>query len=86
MGYDSACSLTFHQITMTTPKKYALHSLLSKEDKLRALKRTNAILSAGYTIEQAQKRAGYNILHLRQWAEELGFPLINTKRSKYKPA
>jgi hypothetical protein len=71
---------------MNTPKKYALHSLLSKEDKLRALKRTNAILSGGYTIEQAQKRAGYNILHLRQWAEELGFPLINTKRSKYKPA
>ena len=71
---------------MNTPKKYALHSSLSKEDKLKALKRANAILSAGYTIEQAQKRAGYNILHLRPWAEELGFPLINTKRSKYKSA
>ncbi len=71
---------------MSTPKKYALHSSLSKEDKLRALKRTNAILSGGYTIEQAQRRVGYNIQFLRQWAEELGFPLINTKRSKYKTA
>lgn len=71
---------------MSTPKKYALHSSLSKEDKLRALKRTNAILSGGYTIEQAQKRAGYNIEDMRRWALELNFPLIVTKKSKYQAA
>lgn len=69
---------------MTTPKKYALHSKMSREDKLRILKRANAILSAGYIITQAEKRIGYNIDDMRKWAEELGFPLVATKRSKYK--
>ena len=71
---------------MTSPKKYALHSSLSKEDKLKALKRANAILSAGYTNEVAERRTGYNMIHMRKWAEELNFPLIITKKSKYKLA
>jgi hypothetical protein len=71
---------------MTSPKKYALHSSLSQADKLRALKRANAILSAGYTNEVTERRTGYNMVHMRKWAEELGFPLIITKKSKYKPA
>lgn len=70
----------------TGRKKYALHANLSKEDKLRALKRANAIMSAGYTIEQAQRRVGYNIDDMRKWALELNFPLVITKKSKYKPA
>ena len=71
---------------MNKPKKYALHSSMSREDKIRILKRANAILSAGYIITQAEKRTGYNIDDMRKWAEELGFPLVTTKRSKYKAA
>jgi hypothetical protein len=71
---------------MTPRKKYALHSSLSQDDKLRALRRTNAILGAGYTIEKAQRRVGYNIDDMRQWALELHFPLIVTKKSKYRVA
>jgi hypothetical protein len=71
---------------MTTRKKYALHSSLSQDDKLRALKRTNAILGAGYTIDMAQRRVGHNIDNLRKWALELNFPLITTKKSKYQVA
>ncbi len=69
---------------MNTRKKYALHSSLSQDDKLRALKRTNAILGAGYTIDMAQRRVGHNIDNLRKWALELNFPLIVTKKSKYQ--
>ena len=70
----------------TGRKKYALHVNLPKEDKLRALKRANAIMLAGYPIETAQRRVGYNIDDLRKWALELNFPLVVTKKSKYKPA
>jgi hypothetical protein len=70
----------------TGRKKYALHVNLSKEDKLRALKRANAIMLAGYPIETAQRRVGYNIDDLRKWALEFNFPLVVTKKSKYKPA
>jgi hypothetical protein len=69
---------------MTPRKQYALQSSVSKEDKLRALKRTNAILGAGYTIDMAQRRVGHNIDNLRKWALELNFPLIVTKKSKYQ--
>jgi len=69
---------------MNARKKYALHSSLTKEDKLRALKRANAILRAGYTIEMAQRRVGHSIDDLRKWAIEFDFPLIITKKSKYK--
>jgi len=69
---------------MNKPKKYALHSNLSREDKLRILKRANAILSAGYIITQAEKRTGYNIDDMRKWAIDLGYPLKVTKLSKYK--
>ena len=68
----------------TGRKKYALHVNLSKEDKLRALKRANAIMLAGYPIETAQRRVGYNIDDLRKWALEFNFPLVVTKKSKYK--
>lgn len=68
----------------TGRKKYVLHANLPKEDKLRSLKRANAILLAGYSIEKAQRRVGYNIDDLRKWALELNFPLIVTKKSKYK--
>jgi hypothetical protein len=68
----------------TGRKKYVLHANLPKEDKLRSLKRANAILLAGYSIEKAQRRVGYNIDDLRKWALELDFPLITTKKSKYK--
>lgn len=70
----------------TGRKKYALHVNLPKEDKLRALKRANAIMLAGYPIETAQRRVGYNIDDLRKWALEFNFPLVITKKSKYKPA
>lgn len=70
----------------TGRKKYALHVNLPKEDKLRALKRANAIMLAGYPIETAQRRVGYNIDDLRKWALEFNFPLVVTKKSKYKPA
>lgn len=70
----------------TGRKKYALHVNLPKEDKMRALKRANAIMLAGYPIETAQRRVGYNIDDLRKWALELNFPLVVTKKSKYKPA
>ena len=69
---------------MNPRKKYALHSSLTKEDKLRALKRTNAIIGAGYPIDTAQRRVGHNIDDLRKWALELNFPLIVTKKSKYR--
>ena len=70
----------------TGRKKYALHVNLPKEDKLRALKRANAIMLAGSPIETAQRRVGYNIDDLRKWALEFNFPLVVTKKSKYKPA
>ena len=71
---------------MTPRKKYALHSSISEDEKLRALKRTNAILGAGYTIDMAQRRVGHNIDDMRKWALELHFPLIITKKSKYQVA
>lgn len=71
---------------MNARKNYMLHASISKEDKLRALKRTNAILGAGYTIDMAQRRVGHNIDNLRKWALELHFPLIVTKKSKYRVA
>jgi hypothetical protein len=40
----------------------------------------------GYTIEKAQRRVGYNIEDMRKWALELNYPLIITKKSKYKAA
>lgn len=70
----------------TGRKKYALHANLTKEEKLRSLKRANAIMLAGYPIETAQRRVGHNIDDLRKWALELNFPLVVTKKSKYKLA
>jgi hypothetical protein len=71
---------------MTTRKNYAMHASISTEDKLRALRRTNAILGAGYTIDMAQRRVKHNIDDMRKWALELNFPLITTKKSKYRVA
>lgn len=53
---------------MTKPKKYALHSKMSREDKIKILKRANAILGAGYIITQAEKRTGYNIDDMRLYS------------------
>lgn len=69
---------------MNPRKSYVLHASIPKEEKLRILKRANAILGAGYTIEQTQRRVGHNIDNLRKWALELNFPLIVTKKSKYR--
>jgi hypothetical protein len=61
-----------------------LHSNLTNDDKRRILKRANSIMRDGYTIEKAQRRVGRNIDNLRKWALDLNFPLITTKKSKYK--
>ena len=71
---------------MTTRKNYAMHASIPEEEKLRILKRANAILGAGYTIDMVQRRVGHNIDNLRKWALELHFPLIVTKKSKYRVA
>ena len=70
--------------TQSGRKKYALHSSLTNDEKRRILKRANAIMLDGYPIEKAQRRVGYNIEDMRRWALELKFPLIVTKKSKYK--
>lgn len=65
-------------------KKFALHSSIPADEKRRILKRANMIMKDGYTIEKAQRRVGYNIEDMRKWALELNYPLIITKKSKYK--
>ncbi len=65
-------------------RKYALHAALTNDDKLRILKRANAILLAGYPGSKAERRVGYNIDDMRKWAIDLGYPLKVTKLSKYK--
>jgi hypothetical protein len=65
-------------------KKFALHSSLTNDEKRRILKRANAIMLDGYTIEKAQRRVGYNIEDMRRWALDLNYPLVVTKKSKYK--
>lgn len=65
-------------------KKFALHSSLTNDEKRRILKRANAIMLDGYTIEKAQRRVGYNIDDMRKWALELNYPLVITKKSKYR--
>ena len=67
-------------------KKFALHSSIPDDEKRRILKRANMIMKDGYTIEKAQRRVGYNIEDMRKWALELNYPLIITKKSKYKAA
>ncbi len=70
--------------TETGSKKYALHSSLTNDEKRRILKRANAIMLDGYTIEKAQRRVGHNIEDMRKWAFDLNYPLVVTKKSKYK--
>jgi UDP-N-acetyl-D-mannosaminuronic acid transferase (WecB/TagA/CpsF family) len=70
----------------TSSKKYALHSSLTNDEKRRILKRANAIMLDGYPIEKAQRRVGYNIEDMRKWAFDLNYPLVVTKKSKYKAA
>jgi hypothetical protein len=65
-------------------KKFALHSSLTSDEKRRILKRANAIMLDGYTIEKAQRRVGYNIEDMRRWALDLNYSLVVTKKSKYK--
>jgi len=69
-----------------TRKKFALHSSMPDDEKRRILKRANMIMKDGYTIEKAQRRVGYNIEDMRKLALELNYPLIITKKSKYKAA
>lgn len=70
--------------TQSGRKKFALHSSLTNDEKRRILKRANAIMLDGYTIEKAQRRVGYNIDDMRKWALELNYPLVITKKSKYR--
>jgi len=70
----------------TGSKKYALHSSLTNDEKRRILKRANAIMLDGYPIEKAQRRVGHNIEDMRKWAFDLNYPLVVTKKSKYKAA
>lgn len=70
--------------TLAGRRKYALHSSLTNDDKLKILKRANSILTAGYPVSKAERRVGYNIDDMRKWAEDLGYPLKVTKLSKYK--
>lgn len=70
--------------TLAGRRKYALHSSLTNDDKLKILKRANAILIAGYPVSKAERRVGYNIDDMRKWAEDLEYPLKVTKLSKYK--
>jgi hypothetical protein len=70
--------------TLAGRRKYALHAALTNDDKLRILKRANAILLAGYPVSKAERRVGYNIDDMRKWAEDLEYPLKVTKLSKYK--
>ena len=70
--------------TLSGRKKFALHSSIPADEKRRILKRANMIMKDGYTIEKAQRRVGYNIEDMRKWALELNYPLIITKKSKYK--
>ena len=69
-----------------TRKKFILHSNIPDDEKRRILKRANMIMKDGYTIEKAQRRVGYNIEDMRKWALELNYPLVITKKSKYKAA
>ena len=70
--------------TLSGRKKFTLHSSIPDDEKRRILKRANMIMKDGYTIEKAQRRVGYNIEDMRKWALELNYPLIITKKSKYK--